>query len=343
MKKRKYSIASLLLLLNFIIITPFFYSCEDEVDVFSGEPSVPIIYCLLNPFDSVQYVRIGRTYIVEKGTIGIPNSADSLFFPGEIEVSLERWNEDIVEETILFEPYNEVSKDEGLFPSDLNKLFRTDRKIFPNTKYVLYVYLKDRELILDAEAMMVGELNVIDPFPLPERRMTLSIDQDYVMRWDLAPEAWIYQAVVTFHYDEIIGTDTIQKSFDWVQNVSQPDFLTREFITMRLNGARFYQEMNNSIEQNSAVKRKAVDISITFYFGGVELRFYVESIKPSSSILQEKPSYSNFNYCEGVFSSLATKKIDGIELSNIFIDSIAGSKMTENLSFVNSKDSLYIQ
>ncbi len=343
MNKKKYRIVPFLLLLNFILITPFFYSCEDEVDVFSGDPSMPIIYCLLNPFDSVQYLRIGKSYTVEKGTTGVPGSADSLYFSGDVIVSLERWNEDEVEETIEFEPYNEIIKDEGIFPTGLNNLYRTDKRIYTDSKYVLYVYLKDRELILDAEAFMVGELEVIDPFPLPEKKITLSVDQDYVMRWNLAPEAWIYQAVVTFNYDEITATDTIRKSFDWVQNVSQPDFLTRDFISMKLNGARFYQEMIKHVKQNSLLKRKAIDLTFTFYFGGVELRFYVESIKPASGILQEKPSYSNFKNCQGVFSSLATKQVNEVELSTIFIDSIANSKMTGNLNFVNSKDSLYIQ
>jgi len=343
MKNRKYKFVSFLFIINLILIVPFFNSCEDEVNVFSGDPSVPIIYCLLNPFDSVQYVRISKTYTVEKGTTGLPESSDSLYFSGEIMVSLERWEEDEVVETIIFEPYNSIVKDEGIFPSDKNLLFRTDETIYPDSKYILYIYLKDREMVITAEAMMVGNLEVIDPFPLPERRVTLSIDQDYVMRWELAPEAWIYQSVVTFNYDEISGADTIRKSFDWIQKLSRPDFLSRDYITSKLNGARFYQEMVLQVEPNSLVKRKALDLTYTFYFGGVELRFYVESIEPASGILQEKPSYSNFNLAEGVFSSLATKKITGIEISNIFIDSIAGSKMTGNLSFVDSKDSLYLQ
>jgi len=326
-----------------LLLFPVFNSCEDEIDVFSGGDPVPIVYCLLNPYDSVQYVRINRTYIVEKGTSGFPSSVDSLYYDGEIQVSLERWENDKVEETIEFEQFNGIIKDEGLFPTDKNTLFRSFQKIYTESTYLLYIYLKNRENILFAETITVGDLNVIDPFPIPQRKVTLSSTQDYVIRFDLAPEAWIYQTAINFNYDEINQGDTIRKSIEWIQKVTKPDFLKRDNITTRLNGAKFFQVLTNELEENSNVKRKALDLSFKFFYGSTDLRFYVESITPSSSVLQEKPSYSNFSNSQGIFSSLAIKEIKEVQLSKIMIDSIAHSKVSKNFGFVDSKDSLYIQ
>ena len=326
-----------------LLLFPIYYSCEDEIDVFSDGDSVPIVYCLLNPYDTVQYVRLTRTYIVEKGTTGFPSSVDSLYFDGEIQVSLERWENDQVMETIEFEQYDGKVKDPGAFPTDKNILYRSFKKIYTESTYLLYIYLKNREKILYAETETVGDLDVIDPFPIPQRKITLSGDQDYVIRFNLAPEAWIYQTAVNFNYDEISQEDTIRKSIEWIQKVTKPDFLKRDYISTRLNGAKFFQVLMAELEENSNVKRKALDLSFKFYYGSTDLRFYVESITPSSSVLQEKPSYSNFTNSQGIFSSLATKKIESIQLSKIMIDSIAHSKVSKNLGFVDSKDSLYIQ
>ena len=326
-----------------LLLIPLYYSCEDEIEVFSSGDSVPIVYCLLNPYDTVQYVRLTKTYIVEKGASGYPSSVDSLYFDGEIQVSLERCENDQIKEIIEFDKYDGIVKDPGAFPTNKNILYRSFQKIYTESTYMLYIYLENRKEILYAETITVGELNVIDPFPISQKKVTLSSEQDYVIRFELAPEAWIYQTAVNLNYDEISEESTIRKSFEWVQNITKPDFLKKDNITTRLNGAKFFQVLTTELEENSNVKRKALDLSFKFYYGSTDLRFYVESITPSSSVLQEKPSYSNFSNSHGIFSSLAIKEIEGIQLSKIMIDSIAHSKVSKNLGFVDSKDSLYIQ
>ena len=326
-----------------LLLFPFYYSCEEDIEVFSGGDTVPIVYCLLNPYDTVQYVRISRTYIVEKRTNSITSSVDSLYFDGEILVALERWENDQIMETIKFEEYDGILKDTGVFPTDKNILFRSFQKIHSECTYTLNIYLKDMEKILFAETITVGDLEIIDPNPFFKRKVTLSSEQNYAIRFDIAPEAWIYQTAVNLNYDEISKEDTIRKSFEWFQNITKPDFLTRDNITTRLNGARFFQVLTAELEVNPNLKRKAVDLSFKFYYGGTDLRFYVESITPSLGILQEKPTYTNFLNAQGVFSSLSVKEIENIQLSKIMIDSLAHSMISKNFGFVDSKDSLYIQ
>lgn len=314
-----------------VISLPFYQSCTEEIDVFADGPSVPIVYCLLNPFDTIHYVRISKSYVFDKGNNSITSEPDSLVYPGEVQVSLERWNEDRVEEIIEFDKYIGQDKDPGDFPGDRNILYRAVSKIYPESKYILYVYLKDRGMVLNATTTTVGKLRVIDPLPIPQRKITLTSNMDYTIRWNLTSEAWIYQTVVKFNYDEIIETDTIRRYFDWIQKTVNPDFLESNIISSRLNGSIFYKEMLKKIQENPLIKRKAVDMDFSFYFGGIELRYYVESISPSASVLQEKPSFTNFNNCEGVFSSLSNKELINIPISDIFIDSIAGSLLTSHL------------
>ncbi|MFC2117263.1 hypothetical protein ACFLSY_01305 [Bacteroidota bacterium] len=330
----------------FIFSTPVFVfsflisSCEEEIDLIMESPSTPVIYCLINPFDTVHYVRVTKTYIPDNVNNNIPLSDDSLYFSGEVEVSLERWNENRAIETIKFQKTTEISKDHGLFPNQNNILFIANHSITPGDRYILYVYIKDRGLIIDAETVMVGELDVIDPLPFVNREITLLENQDYKVRWNLASAAWIYQVVSRFNYFEITDGDTIQKNFEWVLNASYPGEHLENFIYTNINGSRFYQEILKNIKENPEVTRKVKDMDIVIYYGGMELRNYVESLNPSRSVLQEKPKYSSFKYCEGVFSSLSKNENKGIGLSKIFIDSIADGKKTKNLNFLDS-DNIY--
>jgi len=317
-------------------------SCEEDIEVFSGGQSVPIVYCLLNPSDTVHFVRVSKTYMIERHTNGITSEADSLEYPGKIRITLERWIGDELIDTHTLNKISGIEKDNGNFPGVENDLYRYIGKIYTENKYILYLYFEDREVFTYAEAKTVGKLRVIDPFPVTERKITLNNEMDYTIRWDYAPMAWIYQTSVRFNYIEIIGSDTINKSFNWNQNISQPSFVESDYISTRLDGSEFYKEMLKNITVIPGVKRKAIDLSFLFGYGGIELRLYTESIKPSFGILQEKPGFTNFNNCEGVFSSRSFKEINSVQLSKIFIDSISGGELTKHLGFIDSRDSLNI-
>ncbi len=82
------------------ILLSFLQSCEEDIEVFSGDPYAPIVYCLLDPFDTVQYVRLSKSYVIDRGTNSITSEPDSLIYPGDVIVSLERWNNGQLLETI---------------------------------------------------------------------------------------------------------------------------------------------------------------------------------------------------------------------------------------------------
>ena len=326
------------ILLAVIVLLLTINSCEEEIDIIMEGESVPIIYCLIDPFDTLHYVRVSKTYLPDNEINKIPLSADSLYYQGEIEVSLEHWVDNQAIETIIFQKQTEIIKDQGLFPNENNTLFMANCKIYAEDKYKLYVYIKESGLIIDAEAVMVGELDVIDPDPSINRKITLLENEDYTVRLNFASDAWIYQSTARFNYLEIIGQDTLAKHFNWVLNAAKPGNDLTNVISINMNGSRFYQEMIKNISENQDVIRKAKNMDIIIHFGGIELCNYVESISPSTSVLQEKPSYTNFKYCEGVFSSLGNKEINKIPLSQVFIDSIAKGNKTRILNFLDSNN-----
>ncbi len=39
-------------------------ACSSDLEINSGHPAVPVIWCAMNPYDSVQYVRVQKTFII---------------------------------------------------------------------------------------------------------------------------------------------------------------------------------------------------------------------------------------------------------------------------------------
>ena len=57
-KWKKYSLLAVICLLTGGV----FQSCEQDVNLFAPPKFTPVIYCLLNPQDSVQTVRVSRVF-----------------------------------------------------------------------------------------------------------------------------------------------------------------------------------------------------------------------------------------------------------------------------------------
>jgi hypothetical protein len=50
-----------------LLILSILPGCETEVNLIApGEP-IPVVYCLLDPADSIQYIRVATTYPVYPG------------------------------------------------------------------------------------------------------------------------------------------------------------------------------------------------------------------------------------------------------------------------------------
>jgi len=64
-----------------------FVGCSSDLDIMQDYPTIPVVYAAINPYDSVHYVRVQKTFsIYQKDDISSLNS-DSLQFE-YVDVSL---------------------------------------------------------------------------------------------------------------------------------------------------------------------------------------------------------------------------------------------------------------
>jgi hypothetical protein len=311
-----------------------FASCETGIDINATNQDVPIVYCVLNSADSIQYVRIQKTYLIDQAALENPPEQDSLYFPGQIVVSMERWSKGVVMETIRFFPTDEVVKDSGFFPNDKNILYKANMKIVPGQIYRLYIYLGSKEKVLYAEANSLGTLLVIDPMPISQRKVSLYPGNNYTCRWKPVSNAGVYQVAVLFNYKETIGGVTKIKQLNWPQTFSSPSGDT-EYLSNDISGARFMHIIEEELPLIDGVIREVTGIDFQIISGSLEMKYYIESIAPSEGALLEKPVYSNITNGLGLFASIAKVNVNGLLLSPVTIDSIAYGQYTRNLGFLD--------
>lgn len=309
-------------------------SCSTEIDVNAPNLDIPIIYCLLDTEADEQYLKLNKTYLLYEAAAENPPVSDSQYFEGNVQIVLERWENNKPVEIFEFFPTYDIPKKPGFFPTDKNLIYKANAEIKPSSQYMINIYLENKEKIVHAATETIGPLNVIDPMDLPARKISLNDGLNYSTRWQPVKNAGIYQVVLRFNYAETREGVRVEKFFDWPQSFTNP-ISNVDYLSKDISGTRFYYELAENIPVEENVVREALSVDFIILSGGQEIKFYIESTAPSAGALMEKPVYSNVVNGVGVFSSMATQKVEGLLLSTTTIDSIAHGRRTKELGFLD--------
>lgn len=114
-----------------------FCSCSVDLDVHTPDSDpIPVVYALIDPMDSVHYIRLQRSFASTDDPAFSVNNPDSLYFDDPlVEVLLVGSGGD----TIRVEPVRDtlLTKDPGLFTGETHHLYAFQTPLSRN-KYPLY-------------------------------------------------------------------------------------------------------------------------------------------------------------------------------------------------------------
>lgn len=311
----------------------FFSSCNNEIDLeVSGDP-VPVVYCLLNPDQEHQFVRLGRSYLPDPGNPEKPPLADSTVWNMDIEIYLEEWLGGSPARTVNFEPWIGAVKDSGFFPSDNLRIFHAAFKPSIFTSYRLYVHFPDDNRIISANTTIPGRPVIYDPMELPGRKINLQSEVQYTIRWLTAEGAGIYQGYFDLFYEEQYQGNT---SLNEIVFDSEPVLNLvpgAEDSKKILSGASFFDQIARKVPVREGAIRKVVNFRFRFFAGGEELGLYASPDLRNTTISNNLNQYTNFDNGIGLFSSLQILYVNNLQLSNTTINQLAHGGKTGHLGF----------
>lgn len=93
-------------------------SCESDVNLIYESDGKPSVYCLLNPKDSIQYLRISRSFIIRGNPDGQAIPSDSLILDEDFYAYLEQERSDGTREIHYFDKTGINQRDSGLLPRE---------------------------------------------------------------------------------------------------------------------------------------------------------------------------------------------------------------------------------
>jgi hypothetical protein len=300
-------------------------SCDNRVDInLPGEP-VHVAYCILDTHDSIQKIKLSRSYLPDSEGIGsnynnIDNYDEYSAFIEEMD-SGDRFN--------FF--YEDIILDSSGSAAFL--IMKTECWVKPGSAYKLVVN-DGKDKVLEGITRTVGSLEVLDPIELPGRELTITTGQGYMLRWAPAENARVYQPVVYFNYVESGDATSLRRQVRIPLRININDEKIHN-ITQFMSGGNFYRTIADNIKRDGK-KRVALSLDFEIMAGGEELSVYIGQETDGISDFGQLEAYSNLEGGKGIFSSRCSVWVRNVELSYITLDSLALNPITIGLGFEKS-------
>jgi|GEM_PF-1527572 len=350
-------------------------ACDNDLKINADWKDVPVVYGLLNVEDTVHYIKLNKAFLGEQDMMVMAQDFYSLHYhPDTIGLRLVEYqkigNQFEVRSIIQMEPTEEIVKPPGDFHSDRQIIYKTSEEINMNRFYDAEVYRKSVNAVIAHCTIPVQMVKPIN-FSKPSQGIPLNmVPGSYPAKaeWNTVSGGKLYEMKMLMRYVEQIKadlSDTVHKSIEWVFPIKQAlNLLGGDEMVIIIDADQFLAFIAANIEENPNVYRQVQGmqaaqvptgfaishscLDFTLNVAGDELSTYLLLNESSSSIVTDRPEYSNIENGIGIFSSRSQDYISGVRINNSTNYEIATHELTNHLNFAyfelggdNEIDTLY--
>ncbi len=334
MKKNYY------ILLVLILLFQVFVSCDHELEITSDREDSILIYGLFNLRDTIQYIRIGKSFqtSTDISALDAAKKTDSIYpDPNKLIVELEVWkNDQLIEGPFILERLPNCPKDTGFFANTGNLVYQFKQILIPECSYKLIVTDLERNQTIIATSELLGNRDYTYAFHdhrVLHIRMYSRELIDYNGSLDYLSN--YIDRVIRFHYYDIEGDDWEMRYVDW-----QPYFQPQGYqLKSDSSELQFSDEYLKFLAQNipviPGITRKAVGVDYMVTLAGDELRFYLQNCN-NPDVFHYLNYFSNIENGLGIFSSRYYYTFFAEHLTQETIDTLVFGIYTKQLNFIDS-------
>ncbi len=314
------------------------FSCSEKIDLIGDFKETAVVYGLLDHSDSLHYVKITRAFIGPGNAIEIAQIEDSSYF-NNVEATIDEIEGGNVIRTWLLKDTLIENKDtNGVFYAPYQKVyyFKTLPTTISNSGVYGMVQTSSNQMLTslnpDAQYRLnavinSGQFEVSATTDLVNDITTTAVSQNFTFKFASNPgeykstgvtisnsgNAHVVNIKIGVNIAEYIGSASVSKSFDW--QIGESNVSPNSSKSFSANGLTFYNLVQNNITNDPLIdKRNFLGFDITVTGGSEDLNNYILVNQPSSSLAQNKPTYTNLDVTNGyrvigIFSSRQTVKV----------------------------------
>ncbi len=286
--------------LIFLLAIPFMWvSCEKDVKILDDFKDITIVYGLMNPNDSISYLRIERAFLTHGNIFESAQIADSNLYPYKLDVKLKSGNQVIIFDTVTI-----FNKKEGIFYAPKMQVYYavTKGKLNSNDEYQLEINNPKTGSHISSKSNFHDGSKIRFDYP----NYSISFESDKVVEFKSIKNARTYQLNLRFHYMEQVVNDTNTRAYkyvDWIFPTYTSLSLTGgESMGVPYIGEEFYTNLMNNIPAAGNLERYYGEIELILSTADDTFNTYLEVNQPSSSLVIDRPEYTNIENGYGIFA-----------------------------------------
>ncbi|CAN5521983.1 hypothetical protein BH11BAC2_BH11BAC2_17770 [soil metagenome] len=304
--------------------------CNNDLDLIDDYRETPVIYGVLNPTDSTQYIRVQRAYLGPGNALLMAQVTDSIYYDTNlISVSIERYKNATLDTTWVLHPTTSINKEEGLFVDAPHLLYYTDKcrpKEGEDFKLVFKNNATGKEIL--------GTTKIINP----PTQLTLAA----AFNINLANEAPYTIKIKTSRNAKMYGLEVRVK---YLERKLTQNFYTQKTVTLQLPtqlsvgiaggenmsflvpGNDVYQLLGNKVPIDASVERPGSAVRIDFRFLIATQEFYTYYIVNQPNTASASiPDFTTLSDGKGIFTCRLDTLLKDYSLNSASIDSLVFGK-----------------
>ncbi len=311
-------------------------SCESEFNPILAADPVPVVYSLIDNSDTAHWVKISRTFIMNKGVSTENISTDSLGFPG-VRVFLERWNGDYIYDRAELLDY-ELPRVPGLFPAKPNFLYYLPKNentmgLFsdPNPNDVVKLIIDIPNLpIVYSQAVSQKPINVTIPKKDGDKPYLFG-EKVWEVKWNTSAyytELFLELCYFDHYTDSVAPRSTIWREFHSIPPSEESKYIEPiggQHLMVRIAA--------NMDKPGSQVRYRSFD-RINIYYYSADENVYTNNVTSQiKSIDQTGIQFNNIVNGLGLFGTRSRAERWFI-LGFVEMDSLCKGQYTKDLGFI---------
>lgn len=324
-------------------------SCDNEIEINAPVKDVTVVYGLLNSGETTHKFKINR--LVQNTTTAGQTAKDrsaaeypslnAWLIEGTYDISTQKFTPSTPDKRAKLVEFEESKKDSGMFYYPSQKLYKVENfNLNPAKNYRLEIIKTETEtvsantsLIENSKESLLKGLNSRVGFRLyndgedkETRKFSVKV---------LPPNgAKSFDVKMKFRYvEEFKGGQKENKYFSvnlgtYTVPVVGTTNRRADEIDVLFGAKTFYQiiankipPMSDTILSKNVVRRIPDSLSFEVALADPTLNAYIEVNKPTSSLLEDKPPYTNVNGGIGIFASRGFS-VTNIKMSKLSMDEL---------------------
>jgi len=293
----------------------FLFSCKKDFNPRDEYKDITLVYGLINPVDTLHYIRIHKAFLGPESVIVMAKEPDSSLYPVEdLDVRIFEINQRTgnrmplnVRDTIVvgrkdttgyfYAPDQRAYYFEKIFEKNSIGEYRPENDKIINIG--IEVENKKTGKIVYAETTLVNSFNVKKPM----KGTILDLDPEQVsskFEWTNAKNGRMYDVHYTMRYREGRNAEPTNnydtKTLNWhvgTHFAARTGNGTNQEEIFRFNPGAFYAQILRDVPYDTSVWRSPyVDVTLSIWCGSEDFYYYYNINRPQG-LAQERPEYTN--------------------------------------------------